>query len=232
MPEYSHHLRLADEPALIYAIGDIHGMLSKLRAVIARCEKHAAGRPMTLVFLGDYIDRGPDSRGVLETIMKLRSERGDRVVALKGNHEALTVEIFDGLARPKLWLEQGGVETLRSYGVKSARNLPREHIEWLRALPHYHDDGRRFFVHAGIDPDKPLAEQTERDLLWIRDRFLNDKRDHGRLVVHGHTPRTDGEPDLRSNRLNLDTGAVFGGPLTAAVFASKERDPIGFLQVD
>jgi serine/threonine protein phosphatase 1 len=116
--------------------------------------------------------------------------------------------------------------------VSSARELPSEHVAWMRSLPLRHDDGRRFFVHAGIDPEKPLDAQSEHDLIWIREPFLSDRRDHGRLIVHGHTPQSAGMPDLRSNRLNLDTGAVFGGPLTAAAFAAAQRDPIGFLQVD
>ena len=102
----------------------------------------------------------------------------------------------------------------------------------MRSLPLRYDDGRRFFVHAGIDPEKPLDAQSDHDLIWIREPFLSDRRDHGRLIVHGHTPQSAGMPDLRSNRLNLDTGAVFGGPLTAAAFAAARRDPIGFLQVD
>jgi serine/threonine protein phosphatase 1 len=111
------------------------------------------------------------------------------------------------------------------------RDLPPEHVAWLRALPLCFDDGERFFVHAGIDPDKPLDAQSGHDLIWIREPFLSDGRDHGRLIVHGHTPQGDGLPDFRGNRLNLDTGAVFGGALTAAAFDTARRDPLGYLQV-
>jgi serine/threonine protein phosphatase 1 len=218
--------------SLIYAIGDIHGSLAKLTTLIARCEQHAGGRSTTFVFLGDYIDRGPDSAGVIRTLMSLQSRPQTPVVALKGNHEALALEAVHGAARPTFWLKQGGKQTLRSYRVRRARDLPRDHIEWLRSLPLSHDDGHRFFVHAGIDPQIPLDEQTERELLWIREPFLSDSRDHGRLIVHGHTPQSRGKPDWRGNRLNLDTGAVFGGPLTAAVFAGAERDPSGYLQAE
>ena len=200
-------------PPLTYAIGDIHGSLQKLCDLIAQCERHADGRPASFIFLGDYIDRGPDSAGVVDTVMRLQSRLTERVIALRGNHEAVALEVIDGEADEELWLREGGTATLRSYGV--AR-----------------DDGQRFFVHAGIDPDKPLHAQSDNDLIWIREPFLSDARDHGRLIVHGHTPQPTGMPDWRGNRLNLDTAAVFGGPLTAAAFAGTDRDPIGFLQAD
>jgi serine/threonine protein phosphatase 1 len=236
MPEYGHHSGPEADPgaraiSLIYAIGDIHGSLDKLRKLIVRCEEHADGRPMTFVFLGDYIDRGPDSFGVIGTMMDLQS-RHNNLIALKGNHEALAVDIFDGREDPAHWLTQGGAETLQSYGVTNARELPQVHIEWLRSLPLRYDDGSRFFVHAGINPDKALDAQSEHDLLWIREPFLSDERDYGRLIVHGHTPRSTGAPDLRGNRLNLDTGAVFGGPLTAAAFAGAHPNPLAFLQAE
>lgn len=235
MPEYGHHLspeagRAARSAPVVYAIGDIHGSLQKLRDLIARCRRHAGDRPASFVFLGDYIDRGPDSRGVIDMLMTLQSRLKDRVIVLKGNHEAVAVAVIDGETEAALWLREGGAATLRSYGVRNARELPDEHVAWLRALPLHYDDGRRFFVHAGIDPDKPFDAQSDHDLLWIREPFLSDPRDHGRLIVHGHTPQAAGVPDLRSNRLNLDTGAVFGRALTAAAFAGESRDPIGFLQ--
>jgi diadenosine tetraphosphatase ApaH/serine/threonine PP2A family protein phosphatase len=218
--------------ALVYAIGDIHGSLQKLRDLIARCQRHADGRAAAFVFLGDYIDRGPDSSGVVELVMQMQARSKGRVIALKGNHEAVAIDIIDGkadAANAAIWLREGGVATLRSYGVRTAHELPNEHVAWMRSLPLHHDDGCRFFVHGGIDPEKPLDAQTDHDLLWMREPFLSDPRDHRRLIVHGHTPQSTGMPDLRSNRLNLDTGAVFGGPLTAAAFGA-ERDPIGFLQ--
>jgi serine/threonine protein phosphatase 1 len=219
-------------PPLLYAVGDIHGSLQKLRDLIARCERHADGRPAAFIFLGDYIDRGPDSAGVIDTLMDLQSRLIGRVVALKGNHEAVALEVIDGETDEELWLREGGLATLRSYGVERASDLPNEHVAWMRSLPLRCDDGQRFFVHAGIDPDKPLNAQSDRDLIWIREPFLSDARDHGRLIVHGHTPQPTGMPDWRGNRLNLDTAAVFGGPLTAAAFADADRDPIGFLQAD
>jgi serine/threonine protein phosphatase 1 len=236
MPESGHHLPLpghsTGSAAITYAIGDIHGSLAKLRRLIARCREHASGRPSRFVFLGDYIDRGPQSAGVVHDLIELQSHLPDRVVALKGNHEAMAIEVIDGAAPEDYWLVQGGIETLMSYGVGAARNLPRGDVDWMRALPLWHDDGRRFFVHAGVDPERPLADQDATDLIWIREPFLSDSRDFGRLIVHGHTPLETGRPDQRRNRLNIDTGAVFGGPLTAAVFADGQTEPITFLQAE
>jgi serine/threonine protein phosphatase 1 len=103
-------------------------------------------------------------------------------------------------------------------------------VDWPRALPARYDDGSRVFVHVGVEPQIPLNAQSERDLLWIREPFLSDGRGYARLVVHGHTPQSTGKADWRGNRLNLDTGAVYGGPLTAAVFTSAEREPAEFSQ--
>jgi Calcineurin-like phosphoesterase len=239
MPDSSHHSAADDTSAnaardagtaLVYAIGDIHGSLEKLRDLMTQCRRHADGRPARFVFLGDYIDRGPDSRGVVEALMEMQSRQPDRVVALKGNHEAVALEIIDGETEPEHWLREGGGATLQSYDADDVRDLPHEHIAWLRSLPFCYDDGRRFFVHAGVDPERPLNAQRDHDLIWIREPFLSDARDYGRLIVHGHTPRISGQPDFRGNRLNLDTGAVYGRSLTAAAFASAERDPLGYLQ--
>jgi serine/threonine protein phosphatase 1 len=215
---------------LTYAIGDIHGSLDKLRALFARCEAHAADRPMKLVFLGDYIDRGPESFGVVDFLLALQKRRGDGVVTLMGNHEDMALAVIDGDVAAPMWLSQGGAETLESYEAAQPGDIPRAHVDWMRALRLSYDDGRRFFVHAGVNPGVPLDAQNADDLLWIREPFLSDRRDYGRLIVHGHTPRETGLPELRGNRLNLDTAAVFGGPLTAAVFDETKTEPLGFLQ--
>jgi Calcineurin-like phosphoesterase len=215
-----------------YAIGDIHGSLAKLRGLVALGERDAGGEPMTLVFIGDYIDRGPDSRGVVDYVMGLEARLGANAIALKGNHEELAVAAADGSVSIGNWLLNGGDKTLLNYGVASARELPADHLAWFRSLRLSFDDGQRLFVHAGIDPGRPLDDQDAHDLVWIREPFLFDERDHGRLIVHGHTPVRTGTPDLRANRLNIDTAAVYGGPLTAAVFVAAQRDPIGFIQLN
>jgi serine/threonine protein phosphatase 1 len=217
--------------SLTFAIGDIHGALHKLQQLLARCEDHAGGRPRRYVFLGDYIDRGSDSAGVLRVVRDMATKLPD-IVALLGNHEAMLLAVIDGAVDPENWLGQGGIMTLRSYGVAEVSALPRGDVDWLRTLPATKDDGRRFFVHAGVDPRLPLDAQDENDLLWIREPFLADERDYGRLIVHGHTPLSSGTPDWRGNRLNLDTGATFGGPLTAAVFRDDATPPVTFLQAE
>jgi serine/threonine protein phosphatase 1 len=216
--------------ARLYAIGDIHGSLGLLRRLVARCEQDADGRPISFVFVGDYLDRGPESRGVIDYLIDLQARLPGDVTTLMGNHEALALAAIEGLADPRFWLSEGGAATLRSYGVARAHALPREHVDWLRSLRLSHDDGQRLFVHAGVNPEKPLDAQDDMDLLWIREPFLSDARNYGRIIVHGHTPTANGLPDLRTNRVNVDTGAVYCGVLTAAVFAGDEMRPAGFLQ--
>jgi serine/threonine protein phosphatase 1 len=214
---------------LTFAIGDIHGCLDKLTALLGRCRHYAQGRPSRFVFVGDYIDRGPDSRGVVEALITLQAEQPG-TVCLRGNHEAI---MLDALSTGDLllWLVNGAGETLASYGIEHPNALPRRHVDWIANLPLWFDDGRRFFVHAGIDPNVPLDRQSERDLLWIREPFLVSARDYGRLIVHGHTPLRSGMPELRPNRLNIDTAAVYGGPLSAAVFDEETVPPFAFLSV-
>jgi len=213
---------------LTYAIGDVHGCLDKLTALLDLCARHAGGAPARFVFVGDYIDRGPDSRGAIETIRKLQGERPGEVICLRGNHEALLLDAIK-TGDETHWLRNGGIQTLTSYGVTDAAELPRDHLAWIESLRLTFDDGRRFFVHAGVNPASPLDRQTDHDLMWIREPFLNDDRNYGRLIVHGHTPLKTGRPDLHRNRLNLDTAAVYGGPLTAAVFNEEKTWPIAFL---
>lgn len=244
LPECGHHWEKSElvnnEPAttnhdrqtmtLTYAVGDVHGCLDKLKSLIAACRQHAGDDEMMLVFLGDYIDRGPESAGVVRLMLSLQADAPQHVIALKGNHEAWALAVLDGSLPAKAWLRNGGAATLSSYGAGDVGELPKAHLAWMRSLPLTYDDGRRLFVHAGVDPNKPLDAQDDHDLIWIREPFLDDERDYGRLVVHGHTPLETAKPDLRRNRLNLDTAAVFGGPLTAAAFDDTQTAPIATIQ--
>jgi serine/threonine protein phosphatase 1 len=216
--------------ALTFAVGDIHGCLDKLRRLLEACAAHAGDRPARYVFLGDYIDRGPQSRGVVEFLIDWQRARPGAVVCLMGNHEAMAIAAHESVRALPLWLANSGATTLRSYAESGGRIAP-EHLDWLRALPLCHDDGLRFFVHAGVDLTAPLDRQEPETMLWVREPFLTDCDfvDCGRFIVHGHTPLAAGRPDLRRHRVNLDTAAVIGGPLTAAVFDNSRAAPLGFL---
>ena len=212
---------------LTFAIGDIHGCHDKLVRILAECETYVGSARHRLVFLGDYIDRGENSRAVLELLIQLESRRGD-VICLAGNHEEMLIRsVEDPFANTK-WLSNGGVETLESYSEVGGMRLLDQHTRWLSQLPLQFDDGLRFFVHAGVDVSKPLNEQSKEDLLWIREPFLSFEGELERLIVHGHTPVKNG-PEVRLNRVNLDTGAVYDRSLTAGIFDHVQRLPIGFL---
>lgn len=213
---------------LTYAVGDIHGCDSKLARLLAHCTDHAGQHAFRIVFLGDYVDRGPGSRNVVEFLIRTQAAAPEEIVCLQGNHEDMLMTAAKG-GDDWPWLRNGGDATLASYGVKRAADIPAEHLAWFASLPLAIADEKRFFVHAGVRPGVPLQEQLQDDLLWIREPFLSDRRDHGLYVVHGHTPVRAGRPELRRNRLNLDTGAYFGGPLTAGVFDEASVGPIAFI---
>ena len=184
------------------------------------------------IFLGDYVDRGPQSPDVVEWLAKAPPLTDERF-CLMGNHEAMLLNAQEDASGLDIWLMNGGDATLASYGVshlphraEEARRacraaLPAAHRDFLSGLPRRVEHGAYLFVHAGIDPGRPLDDQDPDDLIWIRDTFLNSPVDFGRIVVHGHTPVR--EPDIRSNRINIDTGAVYHGTLTCLVLEGKER---------
>lgn len=223
----------------VYAIGDIHGCTALLDRLHSRIEEDlAAGRPadVLLVYLGDYIDRGPDSAGVLDRLAGPPPAGISRRL-LKGNHEEM-LEAF--LAHPdqgSAWRQLGGLETLLSYridvnAVLSARGfsgladelrqrLPSAHLRLLSTLEACHSVGDYFFCHAGARPRVALERQDPRDLRWIRHEFLESTFDFGKIVVHGHSPVE--EPEQRPNRINIDTGAYATGRLTALVLEGSER---------
>jgi serine/threonine protein phosphatase 1 len=215
---------------LTYAVGDIHGCSALLDSLMRRIETDAAGRAHKLVLLGDYIDRGPDSASVLARLMTLEESRPDSVVCLMGNHEDLMLRALDQPEMLAHWLHNGGAATLASFGCSEPRKVPRELVEWVAGRPTWFQDESRIYVHAGLRPGRSVASQTDYDRLWIREPFLGQDYDFGALVVHGHTPQWSGRPESRPHRVNLDTGAVFGGCLTAAIFTDEQAAPIGFLQ--
>jgi serine/threonine protein phosphatase 1 len=193
-----------------YAIGDVHGrfdLLSRALDEIGDLEAQDA----RLVMLGDYVDRGPESREVVDELMRRSSDA--RVVCLRGNHEDMMLSGLEDPGAAVQWLLNGGEATLASYGGQAP---PEEHLAWLSALPVAYETEHQFFVHAGVRPGVSLDAQKPEEMLWIRRPFLDSDADFGKHVVHGHTPA--GEPELRANRSNLDTGAFHTGTLTVGVF--------------
>lgn len=222
----------------VYAIGDVHGHLELLTVMHARiAEEIARDKPAEwrIVHLGDLVDRGPDSRGVIEYLMAATA-RDSRNIVLTGNHD---VGFLDFLAFPDpngLFARNGGPETACSYGValrmgdpmslrdshaELVRAVPDSHQRFLRALPCSASFGDFFFCHAGIRPGIALDRQDPRDLIWIRNEFLNYPGLHPKVVVHGHTPQA--EPEVMANRVNVDTGVYYSGALTALVIDGAEK---------
>jgi serine/threonine protein phosphatase 1 len=213
---------------LTYAIGDIHGSYSKLANLLRYCIDHCGDNYAHFVFLGDYVDRGKRSREVVTLLIETQARWPSQVVCLMGNHEDM---LLGAASREDeaMWLYNGGDATLASYGVRSADEIPAEHLTWFENLPTATSDEKRFFVHAGIMPGIPFTQQRKDVLLWIREPFLSDVSDHGLYIVHGHTPTGTREPELRANRLNLDTLAWCGNPLMAAVFDERRVGPLAFI---
>ncbi|WP_050930131.1 metallophosphoesterase family protein [Aestuariivita boseongensis] len=224
----------------LYAIGDIHGQHGMLEDALARIEADG-GPDAPVVFLGDYVDRGPDSRAVIDTLIKGQSQ-GRNWTCLKGNHDRLFQWFMEDTPRhdPHLlvgfhWFHDriGGTETLASYGItfddqtrlaalheEAKETIPPAHVAFLNSLPVLHEANELLFVHAGIRPGIAIKDQTEEDLVWIRQEFHSHKDPHPKLVVHGHTPVN--EATHYGNRINLDSGAGYGKPLSTAVFEGAD----------
>lgn len=222
-----------------YVIGDVHGRLDLLEQLLAKIARDRADRPTRktlLVFLGDLIDRGPQSAQVIERLRTL-SQPGVRAVFLLGNHEEVLLRIIDGDADLiTKWRWFGGAECLASYGVDSQtlaevseeqalelvrRAIPSKHVAFLRSFVDTCRFGDFLFVHAGVRPGVALDEQLQSDLRWIREPFLLDETDHGYVVVHGHTIREQVEEC--ANRIGIDTGAYRSGVLTALAIEGDEH---------
>jgi serine/threonine protein phosphatase 1 len=219
----------------IYAIGDIHGCVDLLDRMLGMIKAHARQAPpvaeQRLVFLGDYIDRGPDSFQVVERLLA-GPIPGFATDLLMGNHERMLLDVLRDSDLLIGWLLNGGGETVRSYAhaLGTGRNprdfvtgaLPERHAAFFRGLSRSFVHGDYLFVHAGIRPGRPLEAQSEQDLLWIREPFLAHPGPHEKVVVHGHTPTE--APEIGRWRIGIDTGAVFSGRLTALVLDGEGQE--------
>jgi serine/threonine protein phosphatase 1 len=227
----------APEGQRLYAVGDIHGRADLLDALLDKIAADAAETELQsrVIFLGDYVDRGPNSKEVLERLLQY-GEQFPQSVFLKGNHEEAMLDFIADPIDLESWIDWGGLETMQSYGLpavadrppESLRNelvekLPDAHFQFLMDLPCYYQAGDYIFVHAGLRAGVSLGNQVSQDMLWIRDEFyLTSASDWGsRCIVHGHTPQN--APFNSSWRVNVDTGAFRTGSLTAVVLEGKER---------
>jgi serine/threonine protein phosphatase 1 len=212
-----------------YAIGDIHGRDDLLGSALTKITAHAGGKAGVIVMIGDYVDRGPHSKQVIERLLHGMAG-GCKLVALKGNHDAMMLEYLRDPAGTAWWLEKGGEATLASYGGDPAA-VPQSHIVWLDQLPLMHIDAHRLYVHAGVDPAIPLNRQSEKTLLWMRypDEYAGG---FGELhVVHGHDKHPEG-PLLYPGRTNLDTLAWRTGRLTVGVFDDlRPGGPVDLIEI-
>jgi serine/threonine protein phosphatase 1 len=225
----------------VYAVGDMHGCSDLLSKLFIRIDDDLKARPIAdsiQVFLGDYIDRGPNSRQVIDLLIARWREHD--LVLLKGNHEDCALQFLSDPTSFSAWKNIGGLNTVRSYGVRPVdvkdpqsqdklaaavnRSIPDSHRRFLQGLALSFTCGDFFFTHAGVRPGVPLQQQSQRDLLWIREDFLLYEDDFGKVIVHGHTPTR--EPEIRPNRINIDTGAYATGRLTCIVL---EDDQMRFL---
>ncbi|MBK8175540.1 MAG: serine/threonine protein phosphatase [Rhodospirillales bacterium] len=229
----------------IYAVGDVHGRVDLLRCLHEIIAADAATAPYAarkvIVYLGDYIDRGFDSRAVIDVLLD-EPLPGFDSVHLRGNHDEEFVCFLEDPVRSAAWLRYGGDATLYSYGVRLPdaltveestelrvvtlrdqlrERVPVRHIDFFASLPLAYEIGDFLFVHAGVDPDKPLDAQTPADMLWIRDPFLESDDDFGKIVVHGHS--ICDYPEVRDNRIGIDTGACYTNALTCLVLQGSER---------
>ncbi len=240
MASLSRPAAAAPAGSRLYAVGDVHGRADLLEALLGEIAADGARHPAAekrLIYLGDYVDRGPDSSAVIDLVLRV-APRGFSVVPLMGNHEEMMLRFLDDIAVGRTWMMNGGDATLRSYGVEApgmfsgtaafrqaqqrfAERLPARHRSFLEALGVMRVEGDYLFVHAGLRPGVPLDEQQPEDLLWIRDEFLESTRDFGKVVVHGHTITLN--PEFRPNRIGIDTGAYRSGQLTCLVLEGTKR---------
>jgi serine/threonine protein phosphatase 1 len=219
----------------VYAIGDVHGCLSRLVSLHWAIAADMAAHPIketVLIHVGDYVDRGPDSAGVIWLLMGTVAPPVTRRVDLQGNHEVMmSVALTGDVRAAESWVENGGGATLESYHVPPQappgeweQSVPIAHRQWMKTRQLTHQEGGYLFVHAGIRPGRKIYRQSPEDLLWIREPFLSSREQHPFVIVHGHTPVP--VPDIQPNRIGIDTGAALGGTLTCLVL---EEDRLRFL---
>ena len=225
----------------IYIVGDIHGradLLDKLLdLIIDDIVQDSDDDEIVMAFLGDYIDRGPSSKTVVETLYQLKKKVGSRIILLKGNHEDAMLKYLEGSDVGPSWGDHGGRETLKSYGVTPpkgdsvddwglardalAKAVPKHHQTLLNSLELTKTIGGYLLVHAGVRPGIPIADQSEHDLLWIREAFFRKRHGLGKIVIHGHTPTET--PTDEMDRIGIDTGAYASGVLTALKLQGDKR---------
>ncbi len=238
----------------IYAVGDIHGRHDLLTDIHARILNDATrADPLgavskVVIYLGDYVDRGPMSKEIIAAFIDHPLD-GFETIYLKGNHENFLIKFLNNHEVGRNWLANGGVETIRSYGVGLDHNpaddgdfrhidfrhiqaalraaIPNAHRDFLAGLKRFHQEGDYYFTHAGVSPRRSLNDQIEEDLLWIRDEFLSYDKPFGKIVVHGHSIAP--QPQIRTNRIGIDTGAYATGRLTCLVL---QENVYGFLQTN
>lgn len=194
--------------SLIYAIGDIHGCLDPLKDLLKEINPSAEDK---LIFIGDYIDRGPNSRGVIDFLIALSVNKN--CVFIRGNHEQMMMDYFADKPEGKIWSMNGMDATLESYG--SIFSVPSYHLDFLEETIMFDEEDSYTLVHAGVRPGISMEEQSNKDLLWIRDDFIYSKKPlKDRIVIFGHTPMLSG-PLFQKHKIGIDTGCVYGGKLSA-----------------
>ena len=233
-------VRAAPEGQRLYAVGDVHGRLDALDALLAaiRADMAEGDRHPILIMLGDYVDRGPASRGVIERLLELERDPDLDAAFIRGNHDETMMRFAGEPSAGPTWCGFGGGETLQSYGVAApllnddppawaaaqeqfAAALPAAHLRFLQALQPAVEHGDYFFTHAGVRPGVELEDQDPHDLMWIRDEFLRASATFAKTIVHGHTPEEDAF--VSDRRIGVDTGAYATGKLTAVVLEGVER---------
>lgn len=236
-----------------WAIGDIHGQYEKLVNALNAIESYQGNdEDYEIIYLGDFSDRGPDSKGVHDLLRMRMKKDPKRNKPIKGNHDFMLEKCFSAHSKTRkshmeMFLRHGGVQTLASYGIIAneipgiavkmsgviiedslaiAKVFPEDVIEWIKELPYSYEDNYRFYVHAGVYPDIPLDRQVREVMMWVREEFLMSKFNWGKLIVHGHTPTEDAYPDFSPNQIGIDTGGyVDSRPICAMLFTDDQRYP-------